>query len=271
MSEKKKETEKKEPPKKKSVKVKETKTEEVTVKKAVKKEKKVTPKEETNEVLLNVDEQKKVHTLSRIIAIFMRVGKILMMIIVPFIFITMIAIPVIFNKLEVSGNIVSFDSVRLVVNDKHLSIKLPDGTYVSNEEIEGLDEIVDFLSDNSKGKIVAYIETALVFVGAILIIEIYLLSYIENLFNNFYYKNTPFIEENANYMRKIGRFMIIRIAISIVMVIVLRLIINSELSVNFDSYGILEILIIYCMYYIFTYAYRLQEKNNTLIYDEKRS
>ncbi len=257
----KKENAKKVSEKKKEEKV--TKTKEPKVKENLKEEK------NKKEVLLSSDHQKKLKGISKAIYIIAKIAKVCAMIVIPFIVIVMIAFPIIFSKIEVNGNIISYKDVRLVAKENHLSVKLPNGDYVSNDEIEGIDTVLNFLEDNSKGKIIAYFEIALLFVGSVIVVSIYLLSAIEKLFTNIYNQETPFTKENSLYVRNIACLMLLNIIVSFVFELILEILIPNSLSLTGETYGIIEILAVCSGYYIFTYAYKLQEKANTTIYDLK--
>lgn len=238
-----------------------------TVKDVIKKETKIETKK--NKGLLSKEEQKKTKVLSKIIRILAKIGKICGMIILPFIVLGMIIVPIVFSHLEISGNIIDFKDVRLVMRDKHITIKLGDGNYVSNDEIEGLDSIVEFFSQNSKEKIIAYLEVTLVFFLTMVLIEVYLLMQVEKLFENIEREKTPFIDENVKYVQMISKLVLVSFIASFVFQLILEIIIPDNFSINLANYGIIEILVLFLITYVFKYAVRLQEKEKTVIYDEE--
>ena len=156
----------------------------------------------------------------------------------------------------------------LILRDKHITIKIGDGRFISNDEIEGLDNAIEFLSNNSKGKLIAYFEVGLVFFGIMILIEIYLLTQVEKLFGNIETNKTPFIEENCEYVDKISKLVLVSFIVSCVFGLILEIIIPNGISVGFVNYGIIEILVLFAITYIFKYAVRLQEKEKSIMYDE---
>ena len=148
-----------------------------------------------------------------------------------------------------------------------ITANIGDKTYLLADNIKNMNKVINFLNNNSVLKLMIGLELTLVFSIIVIIINIYLLGYIEKLFDNFYRNKTPFTNENTNYIRKIGRVMIISLVASVIFEIVLSIIIKDGYEVHFKSYSIIGILIVYIMYYIFTYATKLQDKSDCNIYD----
>ena len=239
---------------KKTVKAKVAK-EEVKVE-VVKEEK---PKKET--ALLDKSNQKVYKVLSKIIYVLAKIVKVLLMICVPFIFLAMILVPIIFKGFEVSGNIIKFNDASIIVHDESLSIKMGDGVRTVECDAVALEKLTTFLNENSKGLITTYVELALFLAGAILILDIYLFGYIEKIFGNFYKKETPFIKENLDYIFHICICLVILKAIDCFIFLM-------GLSNNLNSaVGIVDILIVFVIYFIFKYAVGIQKKVDTKMCD----
>lgn len=243
-----------------AIKKEETKKE---VKKAIKKE----PKTENDKVLLDDKSQNRLKALSKVVSIIAKIGKICLMIIVPFIFIAMIAIPFVLHNLEVNGNVIKFSDASIVINDDYVTFKAGDKIYVSNEDVKALTSVANFFANNTKGDIILLTEVSLGFVSAILIISIYSLIYMEKLFNNIHTQSTPFSVENTDYIYRIGHLMIISAIVSLVFEITIGVLFPKLYIVNITSYGIIEILMVFVIYYIFKYATKLQEEKKTSIYN----
>ena len=226
-----------------------------------KKEKKVkvTKKEEKN--ILNKEEQRKYTVLSRVIRIFAKIARVCLMILIPFIALAMILIPIVFNKFEVSANVVKFGSASIVIRDDGLSLKLGDKIHVLDCNTTELDQLVTFLSEHSKGTVVFSLELTLLILAVITIFEIYLLVYIEKLFGNFEKDKTPFTKENTDYILIIAKFLV-AIKISTICMALVGLI-----NYGLTTVGIIEILVVFASYYIFKYATGMQKQVDTKICD----
>ncbi len=246
------------PKTKKAVKKEEVILEEKTTKKRVKKVSK--PKEIVKESALSTKEKKWYHVLSKIISIFAKIGKVLMMIAIPFVFLTMLLIPIIFKNFEANGNIIRFNDMSIIVRDETITFKIADNIRVLDVDENDINQVVSFLTDNSKQTIVISIELTLLAAGVILILDIYLMSYIEKLFGNFYKQDTPFTEENTNYIFKIGVTLIIIIVVDIIISI-------FDIIKENHSSGLLSILVVFVVYFVFKYATFLQKKSNDKICD----
>ena len=229
--------------------------------------KKTTIKTEKIESVLSKKEQKTLKTLCKIVAVITKILKVCAMIIVPIIAIVSIIIPIIFSKIEVNGNIVKFNDIRFVMNNDYITANIGDKTYVISDHIENMDKIIDYINSNSIQRMMISLELTLIFSIIVVIINIYLLGYVERLFNNFYHEKTPFTGENSNYIKHIGKIMIISLIASIIFEFALSFFIDDISKVHFGSHNIIGIIIVYITYYIFLYAAKLQEKEKTCIYD----
>lgn len=246
-------------------KVKSTKKE-TKEKKVVKKETKKTTKVK-EKALLNKNDQSTLKILSKVVSIIASILKVIAMIILPFIVISLILIPIVFNKMEINGNIVKFDNARFVLQDDYIAVNIANKTYLIADNVENIDRIVNYLNDSSLNKLVLGIELIILFAGAILAVNVYLFKYMEELFKNIYTNDTPFVDENCTYIRNIGRIMIATFALCLAANIVLAFFEESIINKGFTSYGIISIIIVYIIYYVFIYATNMQKIAKTKIYD----
>lgn len=237
-----------------------------TVKTETKKVVKTRVKKEKKELLPKKD-QKTLKVLSRVVSIIAKVLRVCSMIILPFIFVSLVIIPLIAKDIDVGGNIIYFQDAKFVLNDDYITANIADKTYLLADNVKNIDKIVNYLNSNSITKSVTGAELLLFFAGVIITINIYLLKNTEDLFKNIYSNETPFTEENCNHIHKICRIMIAILVASIVFNIVLSLCIDNKFSVLFTPYGIVSIIVIYILYYIFTYATNMQKETKTVIYN----
>ena len=274
MSEKKTKTTVKKAAPKKEKSVKETKVKEVLkgeVDKPVKKGrgKKENQEEKEKTVLLPQKEQKYLRMITKFVSVIAKIIKICAMIIVPIILIVMILIPIMFKDVEFSGNIIRFNDARFVLNNDNITLNIGDKNYLVADGIKNMDKVIDFFNDNSIGKITTNVLLSLAFTVAIVIINIYIFQYIEKLFSNLYRHKTPYEAENCDYIRKIGRLMIINIIVKVVFDLILSLVFKNDIVLNTSGYTIMEIVCVYACYFIFLYGTNMQKKIDTQIYDKE--
>ena len=257
MSEAKKEKEKKVTKKATSKKVKEEVKEEKI--KNTKKETKPRKSTKKNEVLLNKKDQHRYSVLCKIVRILAKIGRVCLMIMVPFIFLFMIVIPFFFKKVEISSNIIKVEDMSIILHSDTVSFKIGDTIHSFNGNVEEINRVIDFLSTSSESKIVLSVEVFLLILGIMFVLEIYLLSYIEKLFLNFENEKVPFTEQNTQYLFKL--------CIMIVVIDVIGFCVSFAdiFSFRFNTLGILGLLIIFVIYYLFKYATEMQKKSNTEI------
>ncbi len=229
------------------------------VKAASKKEEKKEIKKES--ALLNKNDQHKCSSLSKGISILAKIIKICVMIFVPFVFLFMIIIPFVFKKIEIESNIIKFDDASIIIQDDSISFKIGDEIHTIYCEEDDIRQINNFLMNNPISKITWIVELSLLLLGGMLILEIYLFGYIEKLFGNFAKDKTPFTDENTSYVLKIAKYLL---AIKVVSLFAL---IAELLLDEFSVVSVIEVLIVFAIYYVFKYATELQKKIDTKIYD----
>ena len=259
------EEEKKEP--KKRTTKKETKKEEKTTEAIVKKEEKVTKKRTTKEKvkkqggLLDKNDQNKYNKLCKVVKILAKIGRICLMIIIPFIILAMIFVPIVFNKFSIDGNIIKFEGASIVVRDDTISIKIGDNIQVFDSNVKEFEPIMNFINNNSKGTIISWFEISLLLSAVVIILDIYILSNIEKLFDNMEKNKTPFTKENTDTILMIAKYLLASKITIIVM---------SMFSIFSDEVGsirIISLLIVFILYYVFKYGTNIQKDNDTTICD----
>ena len=212
--------------------------------------------------------QKEMKSLSNVIELIGKIGSIVLKVAIPFIILVMILIPYIVNNVEIKDNEIIFktDNIKIVDQNK---IEIHDIIIGEFDEDISNNQIIKMFSNNSKFKIISYLEISIIFLLIDIIIMITILNYVEKLFNNIKNNTTPFTLDNVNYIKKISYLMISLIIISPIS----NTIFNSILSTSneekpIELIGILEILIIFSMSYIFEYGYEIQKDSNEKIYNK---
>ena len=219
-------------------------------------------------VKFNEKKQNQVKTLSNVISLIGSIGKIVLMVAIPFVIMAMILVPYVINNVEVKGNDLSLktDNIEIVDNK---TLELFGVAVIGVEEELEYKQVVDIFTNNSKFAIIGYLEGGFIFLLVDIVIMIIVLGYVEKLFNNIKNNNTPFTLDNVNYIKRISYMMIALIMITPISGALFNLLIdNFENSGGFELMSILEILIIFSMSYIFEYGYEIQKDSKGIMYEE---
>ena len=219
-------------------------------------------------VKFNEKKQNQVKTLSNVISLIGSIGKIVLMVAIPFVIMAMILVPYVINNVEVKGNDLSLktDNIEIVDNK---TLELFGVAVIGVEEELEYKQVVDIFTNNSKFAIIGYLEGGFIFLLVDIVIMIIVLGYVEKLFNNIKNNNTPFTLDNVNYIKRISYMMIALIMITPVTELLFNVLVdNLENSGGFELMSILEILIIFSMSYIFEYGYEIQKDSKGIMYEE---
>ena len=219
-------------------------------------------------VKFNEKKQNQVKTLSNVISLIGSIGKIVLMVAIPFVIIVMLLIPYIISNVEVKGDDLSLKTENIEIVDNK-TLELFGVAIIGVEEELEYKQVVDVFTNNSKFAIIGYLEGGFIFLLVDLIVMIIILSYVEKLFNNIKNNNTPFTLDNVNYIKRISYMMIALIMITPISELLFNMLIdNLESSSGFELMSILEILIIFSMSYIFEYGYEIQKDSKGIMYEE---
>ena len=222
-----------------------------------------------NVVKFNEQKQKQVKALSNVIALIGKIGRITLIVAIPFIVIMMLLTPYVVNNTEIKDNEIVFktENIKIIGENK---IAIHDILRGEFDDVTLNNEVKHVLKNNSSIKIIAYIEASLIFLLIDIIIIIIILSNVEKLFTNIKNNKTPFTIDNVNYIKKISYLMIALILTSAIPGTIMNLLIGIEDGENvFELMNILEILIIFSMSYIFEYGYELQKDSKGIMYNEE--
>lgn len=221
-----------------------------------------------NVVKFNEDKQKKVKKLSNIIELIGKIGGIVLKVAIAFIILAMILVPYVVNNVEITDSEITFKTDNIqIIDDNKIAIH----DIIVAEGGSGLEdiEILDLFKNHSNIEIIAFAEASLIFLIADIVIMIIILSYVEKLFNNIKNNNTPFTLDNVNFIKRISYLMIALIIIVPLSGTLINMFFGlSEDNSPFELMGILEILIIFSMSYIFEYGYEIQKDSKGTIYSE---
>ena len=219
-------------------------------------------------VKFNEKKQNQVKTLSNVISLIGSIGKIVLMVAIPFVIMAMILVPYVINNVEVKGNDISLKTENIEIVDNK-TLELFGVAVIGVEEELEYKQVVDIFTNNSKFAIIGYLEGGFIFLLVDIVIMIMILKYVEKLFNNIKNNNTPFTLDNVNYIKRISYLMIALIMITPLSELLFNMLIdNLESSGGFELMSILEILIIFSMSYIFEYGYEIQKDSKGIMYEE---
>jgi len=195
-----------------------------------------------------------------------KIGAIVLKVAIPFVIIAMLLIPYIVHNVEIEDNKIIFktDNIKFIEDD---TLEVFDFMIIDIDENDSEINIVDVFQNHSKTEIIICLEAGFIFLIVDLILMIYILNYVEKLFNNIKNNTTPFILDNVFYIKRISYFMIALILITPLSGVLFESILGVPSSGDgFELMNILEILIIFSMSYIFEYGYEIQKDSSGRMY-----
>lgn len=216
---------------------------------------------ETINKVNNFKEEQKNNTkaVSHIICLICEIGKIVLYVAIPFILISMLLVPYIINNIDVVGEdiVLKTDNIKFVDEDE---IEIFKFINIDLDNNISLNEIKNIFKYNSKLEIILYLDAGLLYILFDIMLIIFILKYIEKLFDNLRNGKTPFTLVNINYIKSISYLLIIIILISPISQFLISKILNQKhINNTVDLINILEVLIIYGMTYVFEYGYELEK------------
>ena len=218
-------------------------------------------------VKFNDEKQSQVKRVCNVIETIGKIGGIVLKVAIPFLVLAMVLIPYIVNNIDIVNDEITFktDDIKLI-NDKDFEIY--GIVMIGLDEETSIEDIVEVFKNNSKKEIVSYLEVGMIFLLVDLKIMIIILKYVERLFSNIKNNDTPFTIDNVGYIKRISYLMIVLIIITPVSGILFDSLLGlSNDGVSIELIGILEILIIFSMSYIFEYGVEIQKDSKGKMYN----
>ena len=217
------------------------------------------------------ESKKGLKVLSKIMEILTIIGKVCSIIAIPCIVLVMVCTPYFVNNVNVTDKELSFKAGKtkvVLLDDKKGKDDLKI-TVAGNEveEKEVVEIINNALKDTSKNTIIVGVEIALAFAIATIVFGIIVLNFAIKLFKNFGNKETPFIDENVTYLRKMGIYMIVSFILSVIGSVAVEIITGYDIGSNFNTYSALEVIVVFIISYIFEYGVELQSKSKKTLYE----
>ncbi len=219
------------------------------------------------------DKQKKVKVLSKIISIVSKIGKVCCIVGIVVVAFLAIMIPILVKNITVKDDEIVFknDTIKIVDEDNKMTVKFKDHLVATIDDVRTINIIQDIADKNINNKvlIITYSELGIAFLIATLYLTILLFKHLDKLFTNINSGDTPFTLENVDHIKKVAYLMIALIIIPSISAVMFELIIKRDLNINFETFSVLEILIIFVISYIFEYGYEIQLDSNGIMYGEK--
>ena len=216
------------------------------------------------------EKQNKIKILSKIIYIVARIFKVLTVIGASCLLLAIVLTPVIIKNIKIENDTVSiFDmelnykynanQVDLLVGD------IPIGKLEKNEKIN-FDIMINELAKTDMTKSFAFFELGLIASVAVMFIMHFIFRYVDELFVNIYNNDTPFTNENTDYLSKISYLTLTVVIISFVSDLISSLFFGNSI-VHISLSDVLIVLVLYTVTYIFEYACILQKDSKHKIYE----
>lgn len=240
------------------------------------KEKKIV-KEKKEDYSLDDVKQKRLKTLSKIIYIFVKIISIFLIVGIVGLFIGMLCVPIISSNIKVEKtneeNFIkvfnkefyytrSLDSITIYEKDDYENREVID----DKDDVKFFNDIITYLEDNNLTKFSILLEIELVLITVVLFIQFFMVKKVYILFKNIHDKDSPFIKENVELLEKIAKFLIYALVVSVLIDLVSSLL--FDVSLNISLTNVVEILVVYCVIYIFEYGTKLNSSVNGKIYRE---
>ncbi len=156
-----------------------------------------------------------------------------------------------------------------VDNNVVFKVKLNGMVIADSRDQNTIIKMKDIFENNSKAKIIEYVEIGFLFLVVNLFLYRIVLKYLENLFININSGDTPFTLENVSYIKKMAYLMIATIILPNISGIIFELILKSNLGVGLELFNVVEILFLFSMAYIFEYGYEIQKDSKGKMYGDE--
>lgn len=225
-----------------------------------------------NVVKFKKEQQSKMKGLSKAISIIATICRIICIACIPIVIFSMIILSIIINKVDIKDNEIIWNGsnhISIVETDNKISLKLDNKLVVAGVSSQNeIFKIKTVLQNNSKLMIFGYLETGLAFLIISLVLMVMMLKALENLFNNINKGETPFTLENVGYIKKMAYLMIAVTVFPNIIGAIFEVLLKMDLNVSFEMFGLVEILFLFSIAYIFQYGYEIQLDSKGKMYGD---
>lgn len=228
------------------------------------------------EIKLEEGKQRKVKGLSKAIYIIAKILNVITIIGMVGIVIGMLTIGIVGSTVKVDNNQIKVvgQTIDYERNSDEVTFKT---TYKNKEYKETVTKDMDvlvlnrslrFLEGRNTYVLILAAECALIFALGGLAVAFLTFKEVIKLFKNIHDNDTPFTLDNIDHIRNIGKYLIIGAVIKLFGFGFAGLYINSTFNMNFDLAGIILIIAVFLLAYIFEYGYRIQLDSKGRIYGD---
>lgn len=218
------------------------------------------------------EKQKKVKTLSKIVAVISKIGWICSIIGISVIAMITIILPMILCNIDIKDNkiIAKNNIIEIIDEEDKLVLKHNDIVIAEEFDQQAVAIIKDVIKNNANNKwlLIGCFEMGLIVLIICLILSMLLFKHLEKLFNNINKQGTPFTLENVEHIKKIAYIMITLIILPNISGTIIELIIQKDLDITVELFNVVEILILFVISYIFEYGYEIQLDSNGKMYGD---
>ena len=224
-------------------------------------------------VKLNEKEQKNIKTVSTILYMIGRIGKICARVAIGFVIFAMILVGLILPKLDINEDKISYNGEVVTITE------LEDGVRISSKQNEhivigdvkasDLNHIRDAYKKFNKWTILGLMEAGFALLIAFLVSVSLALDRMDKLFVNIHDGNTPFTLDNVDHMKKMAYFMIAGIVLSSIGSTIFNIAMGMDEVFEFNLFNVVEIIFIFAMSLVFEYGYRIQKDSKGKMYGKE--
>ncbi len=223
-------------------------------------------------VKLNRDEQVKMKLLSKIIYVLAKIGNIAVTVGMAAVLLTMIILGVVGYNLKIDGNKYTLGDTSLIVERNSKEIVLiangEETRRTDKNEVNTINTILDYVEEHNIVKLIIVTELAF----AILVVTLYIyrriLMYLHRLFVNLNEGNTPFMPENAEYLKKMAILMIVATILPDISGALAEIVFKIDLGIGFEMMDLIYILFLFSLVYIFKYGQEIQKDSKGIMYSD---
>ena len=211
--------------------------------------------------------------LSKAIYTIAQIGKIITIICIPILIITMFLTAYFTYNVDIKNNVISFNKLedKIIIREKKKDISFElNGKEISNtKNQETVNQIIDIFRNNSKLKVIIYLEIGFLFLLLDLLLVNIVFKNLEKLFKNIHNGDTPFTLENVKSIKAVAYLLIAVIVLPNIFGFIFELILKMDLNVGFELFNLIEVLFLLSMAYIFEYGYEIQLDSKGKMYSDE--
>ena len=234
------------------------------------------------------DKQKKVKKLSKAISVMAKIGKVCAVIGIIAVAVAALIVPVVGLNIKVKecgettengvpyryGKFVVFgEKVEYKILDQDSKVELThkNKTDVITDEdtTYALSKVFDYFEEKNMIMVVVFGEFALACLIVCIVLTYKALDHLDKLFININKGDTPFTMDNVEHIKKMAYLMIWLIIFPAATGLFASIVVDADLSIDFNLSNLLTVLVLFSLAYIFEYGYQIQLDSKGRIYGDE--